>query len=377
MTENEARHRCGGSQDDHDRDHRVPTGVSRRTLLRGAVVGGGALTAGGLVLPTSAYAVPALHNPFGAYAITGGWNPPYHNGVDFGMAVGTSLPACGAGTIENIAYNGTGGHTVTIHHAEGYRSQYMHLSQFLLANGATVAAGTIVGRSGGAARADGSGNSTGPHLHWHVIDSSGVRVNPLSVTGGGTPPPSAGGEGLTLQKIAGAGGYTGALDGAPGTNTWKGVQQVVTGYAYTGAIDGAPGTYTYMALQRMAAKGGYGGLIDGAMGVNSWKGVQTICSRFGYGGPVDGAPGTNTYAAMQRVAKLGGYTGPADGVLGANSWRGLQRLFTGFQYTGPIDGAPGTNTYKGLQRMAVLGGYGGPIDGAPGDYTWAALAKLV
>ncbi|WP_024755949.1 peptidoglycan DD-metalloendopeptidase family protein [Streptomyces exfoliatus] len=372
MTENEARHRCGGGQDDHPH---VPAGLSRRTLLRGAVVGGGALAAGGLVLPTSAFAVPALYNPFGAYAVTGPWDPPNHNGIDYGMAVGTSLPACGAGTIENIAYNGTGGHTVTIHHAEGYRSQYMHLSRFLLANGASVSSGTIVGLSGGAAGADGAGNSTGPHLHWHVINASGVRVNPLSVVGGGTPPVQ--GEGLTLQKIAGAGGYTGALDGVPGTNTWLGVQKVVTGYGYTGPIDGAPGNGTYSALQRLAQKGGYGGTVDGVMGTNSWKGVQTVCRRFGYSGPIDGAPGTNTYAAMQRIAKLGGYTGPADGVLGVNSWKGLQRLFTGFGYTGPLDGAPGANTYKGLQRMAQLGGYTGPVDGVPGSNTWAALAKLV
>ncbi|MFE7552301.1 peptidoglycan DD-metalloendopeptidase family protein [Streptomyces gardneri] len=374
MTENEARqHRCGG---DHDVPQ-APAGLSRRTLLRGAVVGGGALAAGGLVLPTSAFAVPAFYNPFTSYAVTGPWDPPNHNGIDYGMAVGTALPACGAGTIENIAYNGTGGHTVTIHHAEGYRSQYMHLSRFLLANGASVSSGTVVGLSGGAAGADGAGNSTGPHLHWHIYNPSGSRINPLSVVGGGTPPPSSSSSGLTLQKIAGAGGYTGVLDGAPGVNTWMGVQWVVKGYAYTGPIDGLPGTNTYKGLQRLAQRGGYGGTVDGVMGVNSWKGVQNICKRFGYGGPVDGAPGTNTYAAMQRMAKLGGYTGPADGALGVNSWMGLQRLFTGHGYTGPIDGAPGKNTYMGLQNMAKLGGYSGPVDGLPGDYTWAALAKLV
>ncbi|WP_063738261.1 MULTISPECIES: peptidoglycan DD-metalloendopeptidase family protein [Streptomyces] len=370
MTDNEARHRCGGGQD----DRHVPAGVSRRTLLRGAVVGGGALAVGGLVLPTGAYAAPAIYNPFAAYAVTGPWNPPNHNGVDFGMAVGTSLPACAAGTIENIPYNGTGGHTVTIHHGGGYRSQYMHLSKFLLANGASVGAGTVVGLSGGAAGADGAGNSTGPHLHWHVIDPSGVRVNPLSF--GSTPPPVQG-EGLTLQKIAGAGGYTGPLDGVPGTQTWLGVQQVMKGYGYTGPIDGAPGTGTYAALQRLAQKGGYGGPVDGVMGANSWKGVQTVLRRFGYTGPIDGAPGTQTYAALQRLAKLGGYTGPADGVLGALSWKGVQKVLAGYGYTGPIDGAPGTGTYAALQRMAQLGGYTGPVDGVPGTYTWAALAKLV
>ncbi|MDI5943704.1 M23 family metallopeptidase, partial [Micromonospora sp. DH15] len=145
-------------------------GLSRRTLLRGAALTTGALTVGGVVgLPGMAHAAPAIYNPFAGYPITGTWEEHLSSGslggIDFGMGVGTNLPACGAGTIQNIPNNGTGGHTVTIHHADGYRSQYMHLSQFLLSDGTAVAAGTVVGRSGGAVGAPGSGNSTGPHLH--------------------------------------------------------------------------------------------------------------------------------------------------------------------------------------------------------------------
>lgn len=368
---------CGDDIDDGGID---TSALSRRDLLwRSAAVGGGVL-AGGLLLPTAAHAVPAIYNPFSAYPIT--WNWEQHRssgslgGIDFGMAVGTGLPACGAGTIQNIPYNGTGGHTVTIYHSEGFRSQYMHLSQFRFGNGTSVAQGTVVGWSGGAAGADGSGSSTGPHVHWHMIDPNGVRVNPFNYLGGGggtSPVP----EGRILQEIGQAGGYFGPVDGVPGVNTWKGVQTVVRGYGYTGPIDGAPGTYTYMALQRLAQKGGYTGPIDGALGPNSWKGIQTILRGFGYSGPIDGVPGTNTYAAFQRMAKLGGYTGPADGVLGTNSWKGIQRLLTGHGYTGPIDGVAGVNTYAALQRMARLGGYTGPIDGLPGPNTWAALSRLI
>ncbi|MEV1147204.1 cutinase family protein [Micromonospora sp. NPDC049799] len=195
-------------------------------------------------------------------------------------------------------------------------------------------------------------------------------------SGNVTPIPSAS-EGVILQEIAQAGGYTGPVDGAPGTYTWSGVQQVMRGYGYTGPIDGLPGANTYAALQRLAQKGGYTGPIDGALGVNSWKGIQTVLRGFGYTGPIDGIPGTNTYAALQRLAKLGGYTGPADGVLGVNSWKGVQKVVTGYGYTGPIDGVPGINTYAALQRMAQLGGYTGPVDGVPGPNTWAALANLI
>ncbi|WP_155370997.1 cutinase family protein [Catellatospora vulcania] len=195
--------------------------------------------------------------------------------------------------------------------------------------------------------------------------------------GGNTTPIPSASAGVILQEIGQAGGYTGPVDGAPGTYTWSGVQRVMRGHGYTGPIDGAPGTNTYAAMQRLAQLGGYTGPVDGALGVNSWKGLQTILRGFGYTGPIDGVPSANTYAALQRLAKLGGYTGPADGVLGANSWKGVQKVMSGYGYTGPVDGVPGINTYSALQRMAQLGGYTGPVDGVPGPNTWAALGRLI
>lgn len=231
---------------------------------------------------------------------------------------------------------------------------------------------------------------TGQYVHesyttaWHRDRAVAFIEGKLWVSGspsgggGSTPVPGpSSSEGVTLQEIAQAGGYTGPVDGVPGVNTWLGVQQVTRGYGYTGPIDGAPGTNTYAAMQRLAQKGGYTGPVDGALGVNSWKGIQTVLRGFGYAGPIDGLPGANTYSALQRMAKLGGYTGPIDGALGANSWKGVQKVMSGYGYTGPIDGVPGTNTYAALQRMAQLGGYTGPVDGVPGPNTWAALARLV
>ncbi|GLY25171.1 M23 family metallopeptidase [Micromonospora sp. NBRC 101691] len=179
------------AQPERDDDGRPPT-VGRRELLLGtAAVAGGA--AFGLLPAAPALAAPVIYNPFGGYPITDDWQEHLARGsaggIDFAMPVGTNLPACGAGTISNIPNNGTGGHTVTIHHADGYRSQYLHLSQFLLANGASVTSGTIVGRSGGAAGAPGSGSSTGPHLHWHMIDPAGRRINPLTYVNPTDPPP--------------------------------------------------------------------------------------------------------------------------------------------------------------------------------------------
>ena len=60
-------------------------------------------------------------------------------------------------------------------------------------------------------------------------------------------------DGITLQRLARAGGYTGLNDGIPGPNTWKGLQQTVKGYGYAGHVDGHPGPATWDALQRLAA----------------------------------------------------------------------------------------------------------------------------
>lgn len=274
-------------------------GVDRRTLLRGvalgvAAVGGSLVVGGGAPARASGF-----YNPFTAYPITSGWQDHLARGslggIDYAMSVGTALPACGSGTIQNIPYNGTGGHTVTIHHPNGYRTQYMHLSAFSLGNGASVGAGGIVGLSGGAAGAPGSGSSTGPHVHWHMIDPSGVRINPLTYLAGNP------GGGL-LPKT-----YT-ETDGVPGPVMWQRAQNWLRmEHGYTGPIDGVPGTNTYAALQR-AMRG------------------------YGYTGPIDGVPGTNTWAAVQRLARNWGYTGPIDGVMGPNSWRGFARFLNQDRY---------------------------------------------
>lgn len=273
-------------------------GISRRTFLQ-ATTAAGVVTAAGVGAASAFAGVPGFYNPFSGYPITGTWqdhlNEGSLGGIDYGMGVGTQLPASGGGVITNIPYNGTGGHTVTIQHDNGYRTQYMHLSQFLLANGTRVGMGGIVGLSGGAAGAPGSGNSTGPHVHWHMINPSGTRINPLEYLGGG-----GGGGGLPKT--------TTESDGIPGPIMWKRTQNWLRmEQGYTGPVDGVPGVNTYAALQR-AMRG------------------------YGYTGPIDGVPGVNTWAAVQRLASHWGYTGPVDGVMGPNSWRGFARFVNQDKY---------------------------------------------
>ncbi|AGP51663.1 hypothetical protein M271_00110 [Streptomyces rapamycinicus NRRL 5491] len=66
-------------------------------------------------------------------------------------------------------------------------------------------------------------------------------------------------------------GYTGAIDGQLGTNSWKAFQRnLQANYDYTGAIDGVVGTGTKKALQRLLKEAwGYTGAIDGIFGSGS------------------------------------------------------------------------------------------------------------
>ncbi|KFA88421.1 GH25 family lysozyme [Archangium violaceum] len=285
-----------------------------------------------------------------------------------------------------------------------------------------------------------SGNQNGIPLDLNVAKLSAFTGLSQPPDGATSPPPTAipgggsggGGaptitteQGIILQKLAQRGGYTGPVDGVPGTHTWMGVQKILRqlGYydgpvdgvpgintykglqllaqdgGYTGPIDGIPGPNTYngiqaylngsgggvppvtnaqgVTLQRLAKAGGYTGAVDGVPGTNTWKGMQQVLAGYGYSGPVDGVMGTHSYAALQRFAAKGGYTGPIDGVMGTNSWKGVQTMLRGFGYTGPIDGVMGTHSYAALQRVARLGGYMGPIDGALGVNSWKGLQTFL
>ncbi|MFE0258040.1 peptidoglycan-binding protein [Streptomyces sp. NPDC059010] len=63
-------------------------------------------------------------------------------------------------------------------------------------------------------------------------------------------------------------GYTGALDGQLGTNSWKAMQRnLKQHWGYNDSIDGIVGKNTIMALQRsLKAYQGYDGEIDGIAG---------------------------------------------------------------------------------------------------------------
>jgi murein DD-endopeptidase MepM/ murein hydrolase activator NlpD len=88
-----------------------------------------------------------------------------HNGVDYGMPVGSPLYAAAQGTAiiaKNSGYNGGYGDYVVIQHPNGTQTVYGHMSSVTVSPGQTLVQGQLIGYSGN------TGKSTGPHLHFEI-----------------------------------------------------------------------------------------------------------------------------------------------------------------------------------------------------------------
>lgn len=103
------------------------------------------------------------------HPITGAW--VLHQGLDIGVAEGTPIFAVRAGIVTTATYNDSAGNYVTIDHADGFRSIYMHMAVYIVSAGQEVAAGQVIGYVGS------TGESTGPHLHIG-ISYNGVYLDP-------------------------------------------------------------------------------------------------------------------------------------------------------------------------------------------------------
>lgn len=91
-----------------------------------------------------------------------------HAGIDIAVPVGTGVKASQAGTVITAGNLPGYGNVVIVDHGRGTTTRYAHLSQILTQKGAAVGQGEVLGLSGGARGAPGSGNSQGPHVHFEV-----------------------------------------------------------------------------------------------------------------------------------------------------------------------------------------------------------------
>ena len=99
-----------------------------------------------------------------------------HWGIDYPAPKGTHIYAAGDGVVQVAQYRSGYGNYVKIRHNSEYSTAYGHMNGFAkgIKPGTRVKQGQIIGYVGS------TGRSTGPHLHYEVIQN-GKRVNPLTI----------------------------------------------------------------------------------------------------------------------------------------------------------------------------------------------------
>jgi murein DD-endopeptidase MepM/ murein hydrolase activator NlpD len=96
-----------------------------------------------------------------------------HQGIDIGNRTGTPVLAADAGYVVMAGRDTWGyGNQVLIDHGNGYLTRYAHLHTIGVKAGISVQRNQQIGTMGS------TGRSTGPHLHFEVIQGR-VRRNPL------------------------------------------------------------------------------------------------------------------------------------------------------------------------------------------------------
>jgi murein DD-endopeptidase MepM/ murein hydrolase activator NlpD len=101
---------------------------------------------------------------------------PFHNGTDFGTPTGSRIYAplggivAGSGDTDVFPSCLSYGKWILINHQNGLSTLYAHLSHINVSREQTITRGQVIGLSGN------TGYSTGPHLHFTVYQSEGVRI---------------------------------------------------------------------------------------------------------------------------------------------------------------------------------------------------------
>ncbi len=96
-----------------------------------------------------------------------------HLGVDYRAPAGAPVVAVADGVVVSAAMSGGAGRMVHLRHANGFETEYLHLSVISVRAGARVRQGELIGRVGS------SGLATGPHLDYR-LKKNGAFINPVT-----------------------------------------------------------------------------------------------------------------------------------------------------------------------------------------------------
>jgi len=132
-------------------------------------------------------ATPLITQEFGDTAFSrqnpGVYNGRGHNGIDLRASIGDPIFSADAGTVvgvgdTDLACPGASyGRWVLVEHRNGLTTLYAHLSIIRARSGQILARGETLGYAGK------TGYSTGPHLHFTVYASQGVKIQSLPSKG--------------------------------------------------------------------------------------------------------------------------------------------------------------------------------------------------
>ena len=126
-------------------------------------------------ISTGTYAWPitgTITSRFGGRKSPGGIGSTNHMGLDIAGSMGDPVHAADGGEVIYADWWYGGGNVVRIRHENGEVTEYMHLSGYNCKVGDHVGKGDQIGQVGS------TGNSTGPHLHFGVMDKDGNHLDP-------------------------------------------------------------------------------------------------------------------------------------------------------------------------------------------------------
>ncbi|ETB49394.1 membrane protein, partial [Mycobacterium avium subsp. paratuberculosis 10-8425] len=96
-----------------------------------------------------------------------------HAGIDLANSIGTPIYAVSDGVVIEAGPAGGYGMLVKLRHADGTVTLYGHINTALVSVGERVMAGDQIATMGN------RGNSTGPHLHFEVLQGGTERIDPV------------------------------------------------------------------------------------------------------------------------------------------------------------------------------------------------------
>jgi murein DD-endopeptidase MepM/ murein hydrolase activator NlpD len=96
-----------------------------------------------------------------------------HLGVDYRAPAGAPVVAVAEGVVISAGMSGGAGRMVHLRHANGFETEYLHLSAIAVRAGSHVRQGELIGRVGS------SGLATGPHLDYR-LKKNGAFINPVT-----------------------------------------------------------------------------------------------------------------------------------------------------------------------------------------------------